>query len=269
MSPESIIDTNKPNAGRIYDYILGGHHNFEVDRQAAEQVLKLLPFAQKAMRLQRWCLQDIAAELTQNRGCDVIIDFASGLPTNDHIHHVVPKGTTVIYSDRDPVVVEYAHEILKDVPDTYYFEADIRRPENLLTNSEVQNILKGRRDVALVSWGVSAFLTDENIAHIAKYLHEWSHEKSCWVFNAQALGPGAKKEDPAAAQVKAIYTQMGTPIYLRYLDEFLTLLSPWKPDEKGFISLLDWHGISEKEMSSQDLDAVGQAGGGYGAYLVK
>ena len=35
MSKESVVDASRPNAGRIYDYILGGSHNFEVDRQAA------------------------------------------------------------------------------------------------------------------------------------------------------------------------------------------------------------------------------------------
>jgi hypothetical protein len=58
---ESIIDDTKPNAGRMYDYYLGANHNFEVDRQAAEQVIQLLPFAPKGARLQRWALQDIAA----------------------------------------------------------------------------------------------------------------------------------------------------------------------------------------------------------------
>ncbi len=32
----SIADASKPNAGRIYDYVLGRNHNFEVDRQAAQ-----------------------------------------------------------------------------------------------------------------------------------------------------------------------------------------------------------------------------------------
>ena len=32
-------------------------------------------------------------ELAERRGYDLLIDFASGLPTNDHIHHVVPPGT--------------------------------------------------------------------------------------------------------------------------------------------------------------------------------
>ncbi|HTP07537.1 MAG TPA: SAM-dependent methyltransferase, partial [Anaerolineae bacterium] len=187
MPEESIIDTSRPNAGRIYDYLLGGSHNFEVDRQAAEQLRSLLPFSEKFVRLQRWALQDLAVELTERRGFDVIIDFASGLPTNDHLHYKVPSNTTVIYSDYDPVVVEYAHDILKDTPNVYFLHADARQPEDLLNRSEVTQILKGRRDVALITWGVSTFLTDEDLAHIAQAFYHWAGAHSCWAYNAQAV----------------------------------------------------------------------------------
>ena len=150
MPKESIVDASIPSAGRIYDYMLGGYHNFEVDRQVAEQLQTRLPFLPKIMRLQRWCLRDIANELTSVRGFDVLIDFASGLPTQDHLHTVVPKGTTVIYSDYDPVVVQYAREILGNTPDVYFFEANAGRPEELLNQPEVQTILAGRRDVGII-----------------------------------------------------------------------------------------------------------------------
>ena len=52
---------------------------------------KLYRLYTKFVRLQRWALQDIAVELSEKRGYDVIIDFASGLPTMDHIHYKVPK----------------------------------------------------------------------------------------------------------------------------------------------------------------------------------
>ncbi len=92
MPRESIVNASVPSAARIYDYMLGGHHNFQVDRSAANQFFALIPFLPKAARLQRWCLQDIAHELTEVRGYDLIIDFASGLPTRDHLHTVVPTG---------------------------------------------------------------------------------------------------------------------------------------------------------------------------------
>ena len=74
--PERIPDVIWPRPGRIYDYLLGGHHNLEVDREIGGRVLAITPFASKAKRLQNWCLQDLATELTEQRGYDVIIDRA-------------------------------------------------------------------------------------------------------------------------------------------------------------------------------------------------
>ncbi len=48
---DNIVDTTKPSAGRIYDYILGGNHNFEVDRQTADYLIKLMPFLTQIVRL--------------------------------------------------------------------------------------------------------------------------------------------------------------------------------------------------------------------------
>ncbi len=265
--PESIVDASRPNGGRIYDYILGGHHNFEIDRQAAEQVKKFLPFVPQGARLQRWCLADIAEELTQRRGYDVIIDFASGLPTQDHLHQKVKPGTTVIYSDYDPVTIEYAREILKDVPNTSAFAANAAHPEELLEMPEVKEILKGRRDVAFVVWGVGSFLSDADLRHLARCLYDWSGPKSCFAFHAQ--GAGSDPNDPANLQVVKIYEQMGPTLYNHSLAEYEQALLPWHPDKIGFISLLQWHGLDPAIMSKQDVRNFGPGGIGYGAYLVK
>jgi hypothetical protein len=267
MNSESIVDSTRPSAGRIYDYLLGGYHNFEVDRQAAEQVVKLIPFLPKVMRLQRWCLQDLGVELTEKRGFDIVVDFASGLPTNDHLHHVVPKGTTVIYSDFDPVVVEYAREILADTPDVYFFLADARRPEELLNRAEVAAILGGRRQVALVYWGISGFLNDEELSYAARSLYNWSDAGSYWTFNAQAAD--SDDNDPGTIATREIYARMGSAFHLRSMERILQLLQPWHPDENGPISLREWHGLDQREMSQQDLASSAPEGGGYGIYLVK
>jgi hypothetical protein len=267
MSQDNIADPSKPSAGRMYDYYLGGSHNFEVDRQAADQVLKIMPFAGKFARLQRWALQDIAVELSEKRGYDVIIDFASGLPTMDHIHNKVSKGTTVIYSDADPVVVEYARDILKDTPDVYFFQADARHPEELLGRPEVEKVLAGRRKVGLVYWGISIFLSDEDISHAMRYLYDWAAPGSCLAFNAQ--GADTNLEDPAVKQGIQIYQRMGQNIFPRSLKEYYELLKPWQPDAEGFIPLLEWHGFDQSELGTGDVATYGPMGGGFGAYLIK
>lgn len=267
MSQDNIVDASKPSAGRMYDYFLGGNHNFEVDRQAADNVLKALPFLAKYMRLQRWPLQDIAVELTEKRGYDVIIDFASGLPTNDHLHLKVKPGTIVIYSDYDPVVVEYTHEILKNTTNTYFFQSDARRPEELLNRPEVQKILGGRRKVAFVLWGITIFLTDEDITHIMKTLYDWSSPDSILAFNAQAAN--VNTQDPSTIKVAAIYEKMGTPLNFRSLEHYHKLLAPWKMEAKELTSLLEWSGFDSSELGQDDVKVFGPMGGGFGGYLVK
>ncbi len=265
--PESIVDATRPNGGRIYDYMLGGHHNFEVDRQAGEQMIKMMPFTPKAARLQRWCLRDIAEELTHQRGFDLVIDFASGLPTNDHIHEHVKPGTTVIYSDSDPITVEYAREILKGVPNTYYFHADACHPEDLFTRPEVLALLHGRRDIAFVLWGVSTFISPPDLRHLSRYLYDWCGPAGQFVFQAQAAD--ANPNDPGTALMRKIYEQTATPLYVYSLQEYRELIQPWRPDAEGFISLLEWNGMDQTIMTEGDKHTWGPSGIGYGAYLVK
>jgi hypothetical protein len=221
----------------------------------------------KLVRLQRWCLQDIARELTEVRGYDVIVDFASGLPTEDHLHTAVKPGTKVIYSDHDPVVVEYARELLGNTSDVYFFEAEVGHPEVLLNHPQVQEILRDRRDVALVCWGVAMFLTDEELTRAARTLYDWAGPESCWVFQAQTAD--ADPNDPAAVGGRKAYAQMGVPFNFRSLETYKELIRPWLHDGGGFTSLLEWHGFDQSEMSVEDRRAVGPGGGGYGAYLVK
>jgi hypothetical protein len=267
MPQHSFIDASNPNAGRIYDYLLGGSYNFDVDRIAGDRVRQFAPFLPKAMRLQRWCLQDLAVELSEIRRYDVIIDFASGLPTSDHLHHVVRPGTTVIYSDYDPVVVEYAHEILAGSENTYFFLADACQPEDFLNRQEVLTLAGDRRNVAFIFWGLSAYLADEEICDIIQYLYQWSGPEASLCFNAQ--GAGANFNEPGMTQLVKIYEQMGAKLYVRSLQDYQALVAPWKPDNKGYIPLLDWHGIGEEEMTEDDKQAWGPSGGGFGAYLVK
>ena len=89
------IDTTKPSTGRIYDYMLGGHHNFEVDQIAAQQILKVLPSYPTWARLNRWFLQ-MVAEQWAGSGYHHILDLGSGMPTQGHFHYALERiGLTI------------------------------------------------------------------------------------------------------------------------------------------------------------------------------
>ena len=67
-------------------------------------------------------------------------------------------------------------------------------------------------------------------------------------------------------QVKDVLELAGLILLYVELNE---LLRPWRVGGAGFVSLLDWHSLSPELLTGDDLDAWGQAGGGYGGYLAK
>ena len=66
-----------------------------------------------------------------------------------------------------------------------------------------------------------------------------------------------------------LYKDFGEDGNPRSFDQYTQLMLPWKMDEKGWISLLDWYGFDQSELSKEDIDAWGPTGGGHGAYLTK
>ncbi len=51
-APRSI-DITVPSVSRMYDYYLGGSHNFEVDREAARKAMEFMPGLPKVMQANR------------------------------------------------------------------------------------------------------------------------------------------------------------------------------------------------------------------------
>lgn len=264
MNTSELQDIPRP--ARMYDYYLGGVHNTEADRKAADQIMAHAPYTGFITRTHRDCLKDVAAELTK-RGFDLLIDLASGLPTQENLHYHVPKGTAVVYADIDPFVVEYSREILGDTPDVYYFQADLHYPNQLLDQPDVQRLLNEGRKAAFVTWGIALFLTDDDIASLARTLYDWSAPGTCWACNATLANMNMENEN--LQQTLAYYQSLNSPMYVRPLERFRELLLPWKPDERDFVSIYDWHNIDLATVREDIRDVLGPGGGGYGAYLIK
>ena len=236
----SIADSSKPNAGRIYDFLLGGNHNFEVDRLAAQQVLQFAPFLPKLLKAIRWFLGESVRRLAE-AGFTQFIDFASGLPTIDHIHQVAPAGTKVIYSDIDPVTVAYGQEILKDNPGTRYAVCNAGKPEDLLNAPVVSQLFGNSRRVAIGFSGIAWFVNDDQVSHAMKVLYEWAEKGSCLFLSDSGFEGG--KLSPALQGTKDIYEKIGSPMTFRTLDTLKELIRPWKLKEPGFLPLEEWFGM--------------------------
>lgn len=230
--------------------------------------MHMAPFIPRAIRLQRACLKDIPTELHTRYGLDVIIDFASGFPTQDHLHQCSPPGMTVIYADIDPYVVAEGQALLHNTPNAHFFQSDMRYPEQLLQRPEVQPILAGKRTIGFVTWGVMLFFSDQEIMDFARAIYNWSDQGACWVCGFPLTDYNLSH--PAVIQFLNVYKAMNEPLYPRTQADCPRLVQPWHPDERGFVSFTQWHGLDPYQfMTPADLEAVGPTGGGYAAYLIK
>ena len=170
-----IADDTKPNAGRIYDYFLGGNHNFEIDREVAQKILALSPALPKFAKMLRWFLGETIHRMI-DEGFGQFIDFASGLPVQDHIHQIAPAGTKVIYSDKDPVTVTYAQKIIGDNPNVRYLRCEAEHPETILNSGVIEEIFDPSKKVAIGMSGIIPFLSDEDMVHALETLYDWAKE---------------------------------------------------------------------------------------------
>src|SRR5919107_4004730 len=103
------VDLERPSAARIYDHLLGGFYNFEVDRAAAQKITEVLPDMPLFMRANRAFLRRVVRFLT-DQGIDQFLDLGSGIPTVGNIHEIAQKANPsarVVYADNEPVAVTH------------------------------------------------------------------------------------------------------------------------------------------------------------------
>lgn len=250
------IDTTKPSVGRIYDYVLGGHHNFEVDRQAAGQILAMFPSYPRWARLNRWFLQ-MVGQSWADAGYTRVLDLASGMPTQGHMHTLLPDAK-VLYCDYDPMTVAYANQVISDTTQTRYIHADLREPAPLL--DEADAFFGGERSVAIGCIGVSYFLSPAALSSLAQQLHTWTAPGSVM---AATFINGSIVTDANQALVE-MFKRMNSELFPRDTATFSQLMQPWHV--QSVRPLASWLNV-ESVMQESDLE-----GGGaemYGALLVR
>lgn len=91
-TPEDLPLEDKPSASRIYDYLLGGYHNFEVDRMAARKITEAVPELPLYMRANRSFLRRVVRYLVK-QGVEQFLDIGSGIPTVGNVHEVAQEAT--------------------------------------------------------------------------------------------------------------------------------------------------------------------------------
>lgn len=162
--PAPEFDTTQPTIARVYDALLGGKDNFAADREGAALYLKYVPDAGRCAIENREALVKGVQYLVRTAGIDQFLDIGSGLPTQKNTHQAAQEinpAAKVAYVDNDPIVLAHGRALLATNNSTIVVTADLREPEGILENKEIQAHLDFSRPIALMVVGIHMHFHDD------------------------------------------------------------------------------------------------------------
>jgi hypothetical protein len=143
--------------------IIGGKDNFAADRDAAAELLALIPDAQAACYQNRAFVRRAVRFLAGQAGIRQFIDIGTGLPTQGNVHDIAQAtapDARVAYVDYDPVVVSHAQALLATTPTVAVINGDLRHPGKILTDPELRNLIDFSQPVAILLAAILHFIAD-------------------------------------------------------------------------------------------------------------
>jgi hypothetical protein len=154
-----VVDPNRVSAARMYDLVLGGGDNLQIDRDAVAAIEARIPFYRPAIHANRDFLRRVVRYLEEEQGIRQFIDIGAGLPTRGNVHEVAER-SKVVYIDNDPEVIVHAHALMSGSDRVRIVEGDVRRPAEILDHRDVRHFLDWRERVAILSIAVLHFVPD-------------------------------------------------------------------------------------------------------------
>jgi hypothetical protein len=229
------IDLERPNAARVYDYLLGGGCNFEPDRLFADQLLATNPEAEDMIRLNRAFLGR-AVRFCMKQGIRQFLDFGSGLPTAGNVHEIAERaapGCRVVYVDNEPITVEHSQLMLDDNDHAAVVLADVVDVDAVLRSQPVHRLIDFTQPVAVIMAAVLHFVPDSADPYgvVARYVQAMTSGS----FLVVSHGAGADQQ--LLQYGRQLYGHSSTP---RTRDDVRTLLAGTQLVEPGVVWTPQW-----------------------------
>lgn len=237
--PGTAVDG--PNIARVYDYLLGGSHNFAADREFATEYLARWPEARETMRVNRAFLGRAVRYLAGAAGIRQFLDIGAGIPTMGSVHQIAQQaapGSRVLYVDHDEVAVLHSRAILAGNDHAATIQGDLRRPQDILHHPELRRLLDLSQPVALLLVAVLHFCADDQRpAELVAELRD-------------ALAPGSYlvishgTDDGQLTQVTEahqLYSRDTAPFRLRSHNQIQEFFDGFELIEPGLVRIPLWH----------------------------
>jgi SAM-dependent methyltransferase len=151
----------------MYDYYLGGIHNFPADQAAAKAMIEHVPLMPAIARGNRAFLGR-AVRYLASVGVRQFLDLGSGIPTAGNVHEIAQAAipdARVVYVDIDPEAISESLELLEGNQWATAIRADLRNPQAILAHPQVRKLIDFGQPVGLLLVGVLYFVADDDEAY--------------------------------------------------------------------------------------------------------
>ncbi|MEU7057297.1 SAM-dependent methyltransferase [Streptomyces sp. NPDC046197] len=240
-APRSI-DISVPSVARIYDYYLGGSHNFEVDRVAARRAMEFMPGLPKIMQANRAFMRR-AVRHAVAEGVTQFLDIGSGIPTFGNVHEVARAacpGARVVYVDHDPVAVAHSQAVLAGDDGTDVVAADLLKPQEILNSPQVQRLIDPNRPVGLLLVAILHFVEDADDPYGAVAELRDALAPGSLLLLTHASYEGVPLPPERSEGAVDVYKDIRNPLIMRSREEIARFFEGYDMVEPGLVPMPHW-----------------------------
>ena len=234
------VDTKRANPARVYDYWLGGAHNFLADQDLGRSIAAVEPKVRVIAQANRAFIGRAVRVLTA-AGIRQFLDIGSGIPTQGNVHEVAQQAdpaARVVYADIDQVAIAHSKAILAANPNAAVIDGDVRDPGQVLDNPVTRRLIDFTQPVGLLLVAVLHFINDLDdpagcVAALRDRLAPGSH---------LVLAHATNESRPAVAKAAEKVYQSSVPSEgrTRSRAEIMALFAGFDLVEPGLVYLPQW-----------------------------
>jgi SAM-dependent methyltransferase len=226
-------------------WLVGGKDNFAADREVADRVARVAPWAVTGARANRSFLKRAVSYLARE-GITQFVDVGAGLPSAGNVHEVAQRfqpDARVCYIDNDPVVLTHARALLAGET-TIAVAGDARDPQAILADPAVRAHIDLQRPAAVLFVAILHFLrTEDDPAAVVAAFRDALAPGSFVVISHVADLPDSHTDPEradATREAAKLYEDLAAPFVLRSQEAIAGLFAGFDLVEPGLVAANEW-----------------------------
>lgn len=239
------IDLERPNAARVYDYLLGGTANWAIDRVFADEAAARFPVLKPMARANRAFLGRVVRHCVR-QGVRQFLDIGSGVPTVGNVHEVadaVDRGSRCVYVDYEPVAVAHSRALLAQEGDPrrhVIIQARMESADEVWEQALATGILDPGEPVCLIMLALLHFIPDQHVWPAMQRYRALLPPGSRLAISHLSVDGVPEDLLPQVLEYLQSTQSLSTPVLSRSFEEIQRLFGDFELEPPGLVWLPEW-----------------------------